>query len=297
MAHDEGCGKPEDRTELRPTTCQVCGEALSEKAVVLCHRCKTPHHEDCWRYNRGCAVYGCGCRTSEKPSPADLDGVGRFVVDAPPSLVTFFVLLTISILGFAGGMAGIAVSPWALAFAIPWYVTTLTLSILYQSKGRFRLTFDSERGVVTRRFICGGRSFGAEETWLRADEVAEVHLHRYSQNQLLRVQELWLALVDGRRESITKMRVNQGAGVRRKARRPGRGHRRLGRHDGAPPRHGRGALAGRDPRGGGAEASRGGRGPEGLARGLRRCPGAFSEAPWPRPGRGRDGGSAPEAEP
>ena len=37
--------------------CQVCGEDIGEDMVV-CPRCKTPHHRDCWQYNGGCSIYG-----------------------------------------------------------------------------------------------------------------------------------------------------------------------------------------------------------------------------------------------
>jgi hypothetical protein len=40
-------------------TCRVCGEAVTEP-VVICTRCKTPHHLDCWQYSQGCSVYACG---------------------------------------------------------------------------------------------------------------------------------------------------------------------------------------------------------------------------------------------
>lgn len=38
--------------------CQVCGSPM-EEAVVLCARCRTPHHEECWTYNGVCSTYGC----------------------------------------------------------------------------------------------------------------------------------------------------------------------------------------------------------------------------------------------
>jgi hypothetical protein len=38
--------------------CMVCGEELLED-VVLCRRCKTPHHRDCWMYYGACSTYGC----------------------------------------------------------------------------------------------------------------------------------------------------------------------------------------------------------------------------------------------
>lgn len=37
--------------------CPVCSEVLI--AMVVCKRCRTPHHEDCWNYYGGCSVYGC----------------------------------------------------------------------------------------------------------------------------------------------------------------------------------------------------------------------------------------------
>lgn len=38
--------------------CMVCGEELADD-VVLCRRCKTPHHRDCWAYYGSCSTYGC----------------------------------------------------------------------------------------------------------------------------------------------------------------------------------------------------------------------------------------------
>ena len=38
--------------------CQVCGSAMEER-VVLCAKCRTPHHEECWTYNGSCSTYGC----------------------------------------------------------------------------------------------------------------------------------------------------------------------------------------------------------------------------------------------
>lgn len=38
--------------------CRICGEQLV-RDVVLCRRCKTPHHRDCWEYAGACSTYGC----------------------------------------------------------------------------------------------------------------------------------------------------------------------------------------------------------------------------------------------
>ena len=40
------------------TRCLVCGDAL-ESHLYSCPDCATPHHEECWAYNRGCSTYGC----------------------------------------------------------------------------------------------------------------------------------------------------------------------------------------------------------------------------------------------
>ncbi len=39
-------------------TCRVCGDTLIGR-LHACDRCETPHHDDCWDYNGGCAVYAC----------------------------------------------------------------------------------------------------------------------------------------------------------------------------------------------------------------------------------------------
>jgi hypothetical protein len=38
--------------------CQVCGEPITSDKVI-CRRCKTPHHQDCWEYYGSCSTYGC----------------------------------------------------------------------------------------------------------------------------------------------------------------------------------------------------------------------------------------------
>jgi hypothetical protein len=38
--------------------CQICGWAM-ERRVVLCVKCRTPHHEECWTWNGACSTYGC----------------------------------------------------------------------------------------------------------------------------------------------------------------------------------------------------------------------------------------------
>lgn len=42
-----------------PPKCKVCGDHI-DSDVVLCRRCETPHHRECWHFFGACSVYGCG---------------------------------------------------------------------------------------------------------------------------------------------------------------------------------------------------------------------------------------------
>ena len=40
--------------------CGVCRQAFQIDPPLLCPKCRTPYHPECWRYNdRRCAVYAC----------------------------------------------------------------------------------------------------------------------------------------------------------------------------------------------------------------------------------------------
>lgn len=43
----------------RAPSCSVCGTSLAGATTVVCAHCDTPHHDDCWAYNGGCALFGC----------------------------------------------------------------------------------------------------------------------------------------------------------------------------------------------------------------------------------------------
>lgn len=44
-------------------TCPLCQTTIVEGEQYLnCPLCSVPYHEDCWKYNRGCAVRGCPAR-------------------------------------------------------------------------------------------------------------------------------------------------------------------------------------------------------------------------------------------
>lgn len=44
---------------IQQMRCQVCGESI-EHELVVCRRCQSPHHRECWEYAGGCSIYGCG---------------------------------------------------------------------------------------------------------------------------------------------------------------------------------------------------------------------------------------------
>ena len=56
---------------LETARCGVCGDGLANE-IVVCRRCNTPHHRDCWQYGGGCATYGCGGRECAVPGVAPL---------------------------------------------------------------------------------------------------------------------------------------------------------------------------------------------------------------------------------
>lgn len=47
-------------TQGQERLCPFCQSAIYERErAITCPRCETPHHEECWRANRGCSVFGC----------------------------------------------------------------------------------------------------------------------------------------------------------------------------------------------------------------------------------------------
>ena len=51
---------------VQDAKCGVChAEVVSD--MVICVKCKTPHHLDCWQYVGKCSVFGCGELTCRYP--------------------------------------------------------------------------------------------------------------------------------------------------------------------------------------------------------------------------------------
>ena len=53
----------ETRIYLRRGQCPICRQRAGDDPV-LCTRCGTPHHQDCWTYLGFCGLFGCGERRS-----------------------------------------------------------------------------------------------------------------------------------------------------------------------------------------------------------------------------------------
>lgn len=51
-------GQLERRPEV-DLQCPYCHDRLEHADTALCQVCSSPHHEDCFLENAGCALYGC----------------------------------------------------------------------------------------------------------------------------------------------------------------------------------------------------------------------------------------------
>lgn len=56
--------RPEPAVTVQPVRveagarCPVCNSGVDGR-LLACGRCAVPHHEDCFAYNGGCAIFGC----------------------------------------------------------------------------------------------------------------------------------------------------------------------------------------------------------------------------------------------
>jgi hypothetical protein len=58
--------EPPGPADAKETVCPICGSAIAPEARVVCRRCGTPHHEDCWEFNGRCSTYACGEKRADK---------------------------------------------------------------------------------------------------------------------------------------------------------------------------------------------------------------------------------------
>ena len=178
--------------------CEICGEPLTARPCVICQRCHTLHHLDCWHYNEGCSVYGCRSRCCEAP-----ENVRENDEIAIPEAINFGMSTWIMALGFYFLFFGLLLAitgKLGAALAIS-FVTCFWVVVILGLLRRF---------VVTSYLIFNNKKLQVERQWklfnwdltqpklvpeLVPENVREVHFLRYttlghSVEQLFYVDEL-----------------------------------------------------------------------------------------------------------
>ena len=178
--------------------CEICGEPLTARPCVICQRCHTLHHLDCWHYNEGCSVYGCRSRCCEAP-----ENVREDDEIAIPEAINFGMSTGIIALGFWFLLCGLLLAitgELGAAFAISFVICFWAVAI----GGLLR------RFVFTSTLIFNNKKLQVERQWklfnwdltqrklvpeLVPENVREVHFLRYttlghSVEQLFYVDEL-----------------------------------------------------------------------------------------------------------
>ncbi len=202
----EACGK-ESSSPAVPA-CRVCGEALAGP-VLECCACDTPHHERCWRFNRGCAVYGCGSRSSRAPRPALAAPGDRFEIVSEPDPRRVAGTIGLAAVLVVGALAALdAGSTWINVLGPAYFLSLLALVL--HATSRVQVQIDRARGTIGRTlFLAGGRRLFSRPGWLRTAEVVELHLHRRirGSHRPSVVYELFALLPDGSRRLLQRTRL------------------------------------------------------------------------------------------
>lgn len=193
---------PEKAALVRPARCQVCGEAL-EGDLVACRDCETLHHRSCWRYNKGCAVYGCSCRASVDVGGDEAEELPPLVIEQPfvrdpRVLLPLFLLIGVVAPFFP---AILAVGPFMPILVL----VAFSLSMMLIKEGKWVVEIDGARKRIDRTLQVKRHALPRSATpWIDMKRVVEVHHHRWEDPRRGRLEEVWLALEDGSRELLNK---------------------------------------------------------------------------------------------
>ena len=100
---------------MEQASCPVCACVVRDQAKV-CPSCHTVHHEECWAYADGCAIFGCPEEQFVKPTENDIPDYERALKKWFISHRHFHQLFTLLILSPYLLIAILVLSPLGLLF-------------------------------------------------------------------------------------------------------------------------------------------------------------------------------------
>jgi len=157
--------------------CPVCGEAFSRSTVVLCRECSAPHHRKCWKFNKGCATYGCRCRTFVLPPVAAGD---ELVFSARGTPDPFWVILLVPL--FIGGLVGLPAVLGKALFEVvfPVLLFGFVSGILGATVGPLlterRYLLSPGEGAIHRQVRFGPLKVSERKAWKTFSDVEELEV-------------------------------------------------------------------------------------------------------------------------
>lgn len=209
----DDCAKPEVPGAKAPErSCPVCAEALRLRRVIRCSACKTLHHLECWRFNKGCATYGCGSRSWEDAPGAEFAAMPR---EFPRSAgmtaergmsVGGGVLAGYALVGTIALMSQGNVAPGMLTALACGFFGTL---VVRYGIGREHLELNERTGGLDWRWELFGRPLRRRAGWLAFADVVELHLHTSGARGAMLTHALYALLRDGTRRRLYT-RVGEG---------------------------------------------------------------------------------------
>jgi hypothetical protein len=212
-----GYPKTEEGTNLPAksdhTSCPVCGEPLFDREVVVCTRCNTPHHDECWHYNKSCATFGCRCLISRSLRPTDdfqssegnKDLTLTFRPESPGTAFDYIFIILSSLLVAAGAIleGPVLLTLAGLVSAVGWTFIKTIQSVLTEQQTTV-LTMSNEIRISR---TLGGRLESHIRT-IGKDDILELHLSRYHDTGEKRlvgvpsIYEIHALLTDGSRVQL-----------------------------------------------------------------------------------------------
>lgn len=173
MAEDPPPEQEEPKKRTRSPRCPVCSEALGRKELVLCSGCHAPHHARCWDFNKGCALYGCDCRTSVAADghagPLELEVQGRPDLFGMLGVVVLFAAATALLKAY--WLIPKSFAKPLLKVLKPLFWGGIVTSLLGPAATRQRYRVDPLEGRVERKLLVGPWAIQHDVAWRDFDQV------------------------------------------------------------------------------------------------------------------------------